>query len=261
MEQTETFLRTEQKYELTRKQAEYFQEAAQAHLLPDVYPEYDLNTIYFDTADSRMIMHCLDHPLYKEKLRMRAYGNPDVNSPVFLEIKKKFRENGQKRRIQLSYAEACRVMEEGRLDETESQISREIQYVCDQQKLLPKVFIAYHSKAYAGKDEADVRITFDTNIRYRINDLSMSCNGKEKVISGEDSVLMEVKLSERYPLWLSQILSEMHLHRESFSKYGTIYAALLLQNKKEQIHRAYRAYEEAGYPAAQKENTACLLRY
>lgn len=258
MEQTETFLRTEQKYELTGKQAEYFQEAAKAHLVEDLYPEYDLNTIYFDTSDSRMIMHCLDHPLYKEKLRMRAYGDPGVNSPVFLEIKKKFGEDGQKRRIQLTYAEACRVMEEGRLDETESQISREIQYVCSRQKLLPKVFIAYHRKAYAGKEEADVRITFDTDIRYRIDDLSMCCNGREKAISTQDSVLMEVKLSHRYPLWLSQILSEMHLHRESFSKYGTIYTALSMQNRKKQIQKTF---EDAGYPAVQKENTACLLRY
>lgn len=36
MEQTETFLRTEQKYELTRKQAEYFQEQAKARLVPDL---------------------------------------------------------------------------------------------------------------------------------------------------------------------------------------------------------------------------------
>ena len=248
MEQTETFLRTEQKYELTRKQAEYFQEAAQAHLLPDVYPEYDLNTIYFDTADSRIIMHCLDHPLYKEKLRMRAYGNPDVNSPVFLEIKKKFREDGQKRRIQLSYAEACRVMEEGRLDETESQISREIQYVCDQQKLLPKVFIAYHRMAFAADN--DLRITLDTRIRSRMKNVNLVLDGTETPLVSAPEVLLEVKLAGPYPCWLSSILTSLHVYPDSFSKYGSIYISY--------VKNLYRNYVLENESALAGEASVCL---
>ena len=47
MIQSETFLRVEEKFRLSSAQAEQFLIAARDQLTPDIYPEYDLNTIYY----------------------------------------------------------------------------------------------------------------------------------------------------------------------------------------------------------------------
>ena len=46
---------------------------------------------YYDTPDSLLIRRSLDKPLYKEKLRLRSYGIPSMDTTVYLEIKKKYR--------------------------------------------------------------------------------------------------------------------------------------------------------------------------
>ena len=80
------------------------------------------------------------------------------------------------------------------------------------------------------------------------------------MITGDDEVLMEIKVSDRYPLWLTQILSEMKLYRRNFSKYGTIYSELF----KASVNRtASHKTAAAGYPAytaARKENVTCLAQ-
>ena len=43
--------------------------------------EYGLHTIcniYYDTPDYDLIRTSIDKPVYKEKLRLRSYGIPDV---------------------------------------------------------------------------------------------------------------------------------------------------------------------------------------
>jgi inorganic triphosphatase YgiF len=86
-----TMMRVEHKYPMNRRQAELFLKKAMPHLKKDVYPEYDLYNIYYDTPDNALIINCLGHPQYKEKLRLRTYGEPDEQTPCFLEIKKKYR--------------------------------------------------------------------------------------------------------------------------------------------------------------------------
>lgn len=88
--------------------------------------------------------------------------------------------------------------------------------------LEPKVLILYERECWAGIEEADVRITFDTNIRYRINDINLREHGDEESLT-KNTVIMEVKAMDRYPMWLVKVLSEMKLYKRSFSKYGNIY--------------------------------------
>ena len=233
MKETEVFeatmMRVEHKYPMTRKQYEAFLEKAGKHLLPDFYPEYDLHNIYYDTEDSAMIVHCLKDPHYKEKLRLRTYGEPNENTPCYLEIKRKCGSTGVKRRISLSENDARECVEHGAVIREDSQIAREISYLISRNRLKEKLFIAYHRTAFSGKEEKDLRITFDTDIRFRLDDLSLHETGGETYITEEDDVLMEIKVSGRYPLWLTEILSEMKLYRRSFSKYGVIYSALTKQ--------------------------------
>ncbi|MNW19369.1 VTC domain protein [compost metagenome] len=60
---------------------------------PDEYNKrhefYTITNIYYDTECNTLIRNSLSKPKYKEKLRLRAYGTPNADSNVYLEIKKK----------------------------------------------------------------------------------------------------------------------------------------------------------------------------
>ena len=69
----ESFLRTEYKYRMNHAQVREFMERAGSRLVPDLYHRYTVYNVYCDTADDRMVINSLEHPEYKEKMRIRSY--------------------------------------------------------------------------------------------------------------------------------------------------------------------------------------------
>lgn len=225
MEYTDTFQRVEHKYLLERQEANELYKLIKDHLVDDVYPSYSLHNVYYDSADNVLIRRSLEGPCYKEKIRVRSYGEPDSDKPAYIELKKKYDGIVYKRRIQVKEGEINECMAKDH--ELNSQIGNEIAYVRDFYDVQAKMFIGYDRRAFAGKDEDDVRITFDTNIRYRLDHLSLHDDHPDEYLLDKNKILMEIKVMDRYPLWLSHALNKMKLTRTSFSKYGTIYAHLI----------------------------------
>ena len=89
--------------------------------------------------------------------------------------------------------------------------------------LRPTVFLSYEREAYYSLDGSDFRVTFDENILYREEDLSLGSPIYGKALLGEDETLMEIKTSGGIPLWLSRVLTENKIFKTSFSKYGLAY--------------------------------------
>ena len=135
--------------------------------------------IYFDTDEYDLIRKSLEKPIYKEKLRLRAYGIPSENSDTFIEIKKKFNGVVYKRRIKSEYSMAKDYLYNGISDKKfETQhIFMEIEYMMKLYKLHPKVYIAYDRRAYFGKEDPEFRVTFDNNIVSRSNYLDLRNRG------------------------------------------------------------------------------------
>ena len=85
------FKRYEKKYLLSSEKEARFLKAIENKMELDKYGEHTICNIYFDTPDYDLIRRSIEHPIYKEKLRLRSYGVPkDGDSKVFVEIKKKF---------------------------------------------------------------------------------------------------------------------------------------------------------------------------
>ena len=132
----EVFNRYEHKYMLNREQFEKIIKILDEHMDMDSHNEdhtpYTIANIYFDTPDDYLIRTSLSKPEYKEKLRLRAYGVPDRDSKVFLEIKKKFRGIVNKRRTKLKLAEAYSFVATGKAPEPKdymnTQVLRELEY-------------------------------------------------------------------------------------------------------------------------------------
>ncbi|WP_099469772.1 polyphosphate polymerase domain-containing protein [Konateibacter massiliensis] len=217
------FKRYEKKYLLTDYQYKLLRERLAEYMEEDSYGLHTINNIYYDTDDYRLIRKSLEKPIYKEKLRLRSYGTPTKDSNVFLEIKKKYDGVVYKRRTAMKLDEAGKYVLDGKQPCSTSQITREIDWFLKSYDLSPKVFIAYDRIALFGKEDADLRITFDTNIRWREEnlDLARGSNGRQLLQPGQ--VLMEIKIPGVMPLWMSHLLNEMEIYSTSFSKYGTCY--------------------------------------
>ena len=233
MNENSVFQRVENKYLITAAQAQKIQMKAEGFLRPDRYAKYTIHSIYYDTSDSAMVISCLEKPEYKEKLRLRCYGQPHAGAKVFLEIKKKYMDLGNKRRITLDIQEAEDYLEHGIPHSVHGQIADEIDYMKNLYSLQKKLYLAYDRMAYAGINEEDLRITFDYHIRYRTDNLSLYELGNETLMSDSNTVLMEIKAMKRYPMWLCEILTSMNIYKNSFSKYGAIYSKLQQQKTKE----------------------------
>ena len=108
------------------------------------------------------------------------------------------------------------------------QIGREIAWFQRCNKTVPKAFISYDRMAFAGIEDAGLRVTFDTKLRWRDSKLDLAYGDYGRLLLPQDAVLMEIKLPGVCPLWLSRALSELSIYPASFSKYGACYREHLL---------------------------------
>lgn len=225
----EVFNRYEHKYLLNQETYEKVIAVMDAHMELDRYnvdhKPYTITNIYYDTDDNYLIRNSLSKPAYKEKLRLRAYGVPDEDSPVFLEIKKKYKGIVNKRRTTLKLDEAYDFLDTGDAPALQAymnpQVVREISYFLHIYDLHPKLYLAYDRVAYFEKGNPDLRISFDTNIRSRRNDVRLEAGDFGEALLEKGMYLMEIKTSLAKPLWLVHMLTELNIQRSSFSKYGT----------------------------------------
>ena len=226
------FERIEKKYIVPKCKYEALMKEIKKYMKLDSYGKHTISNIYFDTKNFYLIRHSLEKPLYKEKIRLRAYGVPNEKSEVFIEIKKKYQHVVYKRRIALKRKEARAYLYNNISLEKlkKEQIFKEIEYMKHNLDLEPKVYIAYDRLAYYGIDDAEFRITFDTNIVARDYNLDIAQRQFNIELLGKDFYIMEVKINMAMPLWLCHILSKLNIYQSSFSKYGEYYKSTIYRN-------------------------------
>lgn len=224
------FKRIEKKYMLTNKQYMLLIERLRLHMEMDSYGLHTINNIYYDTDDYKLIRSSIEKPIYKEKLRLRSYGIAANDSQVFLEIKKKFDGVVYKRREAMTLEEANLYVDRGVKPAKCSQIINEIDWFLKIYKLSPKAYVAYDRIALFGKENSEVRVTFDSNIRCRDYELDLSYGPYGEQILEKNHILMEVKIPQAMPLWMVRIFDELGIYSTSFSKYGTYYKKYLMED-------------------------------
>ena len=224
-----TFKRYEKKYLLSARKFELLWERLREHLVPDLFHRSTVCSIYYDSDDFSLIRHSLEKPVYKEKLRLRSYNVPGPDGEVFVELKKKYKGVVYKRRVRMSAVEAERYLAGQSRPPEEGQILREIDFFLQTHEVSPKAFIACEREAWVDREEPELRITFDRNLRWRDTDLHLTAGSEGAPLLDEGEVLMEIKIPGAAPLWLAHLLSELEIFPTSFSKYGTCYRQDLLE--------------------------------
>ena len=218
------FRRYELKYLLTQKQKALLTEKMNPYMTADPFGPSTIRNIYYDTDSYRLIRRSLEKPAYKEKLRIRSYAKATDSSDIFVELKKKYRSVVYKRRLLLPEQQTMDWLAGKAACPLETQISKEIDYFhAFYQPLRPVVFLSYEREAFYSPTEADFRITFDENILYRQEELSLEAEIYGTPLLEEGQVLMELKTAGGLPLWMTHFLTEQQLRKTSFSKYGAAY--------------------------------------
>ncbi|MBO6055104.1 MAG: polyphosphate polymerase domain-containing protein [Oscillospiraceae bacterium] len=215
--------RYEMKYLLNGEQTAFLRESLKGHMEVDRFGRTSIASLYYDTPNKQLVRASLEKPLFKEKIRLRSYGIASECSPVYLELKRKAFGIVYKRRVETTIPQVRRFFSGEENIFGDSQISRELTAFRDYyQPLVPSCMIIYDRIAYFEPD-GDLRLTIDENPRYRMDllDLTKSMHGISLLGSG--CTILEIKVQDAVPLWLSEILSAGEIRKTSFSKYGEAY--------------------------------------
>lgn len=213
--------RYELKYLLNAGQTAHLKQKLEGHMALDAYGRTSIASLYYDTPDRRLIRTSMERSPFKEKMRLRSYGLSTASSPVFLELKRKACGIVYKRRVQSTIPHVQHFFDGGGY--ADGQIHREIAYFRDHyQNLAPACLIIYDREAYYDPD-GDVRLTIDHNPRYRLQQLDLTTSMDGISLLPEGYAILEIKVQQSIPLWLTTILDEEQIRKTSFSKYGEAY--------------------------------------
>lgn len=228
------FKRYEKKYMLTYEQYQKIRAFLADYMDYDKYclndNVYKLYNLYLDSPNNDLIRVSLDKPVYKEKLRIRSYyPTRGEDDKVFFEIKQKYDGIVTKRRAVMTYGDTMKMIRTRSLPEKtpdkyiDAQVQKEILRMLVDYDLQPAVYLSYERVAMFGKEDPELRITFDTEIRARRENVNFDADLGGELLLEEGKILMEIKIPYVMPMWLARYLSENKIFNSSFSKYGKEY--------------------------------------
>ena len=220
--------RYERKYLLSGEQTDYLVKSLEGHMKLDQYGRTSIASLYYDTPNYQLIRASVEKPPFKEKIRLRSYGLATQESPVFLELKRKAYGIVYKRRVQTTIPLVEKFFAGSGDICAPGQINREITYFRNYyQTLVPACLIIYDRVAYY-EPGGDLRLTIDFNPRYRTEALSLAGSMDGIPLRPDGDTVLEIKVQEAMPLWLTRILDEGQIYKNSFSKYGEAFRQQLL---------------------------------
>jgi SPX domain protein involved in polyphosphate accumulation len=224
------FNRFELKYLITLQQAEWFKSGLQAYLVPDEHGKnngrYAVSSLYYDSPSFRCYWEKLDGLKVRRKLRIRHYDTGEVlteDTPIFLEIKQRVDRVTQKRRVLLPYGEALRLCHDRQLPDHipgDEAVMEEMFVLLWQYNLRPASIVRYDRQAFIGTDyDIGLRVTFDTSLSFQSHRLHLHEEPSGLPMLHPGLVVMEVKVNERIPYWLTEMIAAHNLQLIRFSKY------------------------------------------
>ena len=224
------FNRFEFKYLISIKQAEALKASVRKYMVPDTYGNqegrYAISNLYYDSPEFRCYWEKERGIKFRRKLRIRYYENGDVmteETSVFVEIKQRIDRVTQKRRVALPYLNALQLCNDRVLpefDQKDQAIIEEVFVMLWRYQLVPAIVLRYNRQAFIGSIyDAGMRVTFDTDLSFQTYPLHLHENRSSLPFLSADRVIMEIKVNERIPRWLTELVAAHNLSLYRISKY------------------------------------------
>jgi hypothetical protein len=224
---TAFFQRYEQKYLMDVFQYTQFISVLNDFACADTYGPSAIYSVYYDNNEFGIARNSLNKSAYKEKLRLRSYGIPQPGDTVYLELKKKLKGVTYKQRIPLPFAGMEQCLNFRPENYPRNYILNEMEWILNYYKPFPQFMVCYDRRSFRGLKDKTLRITFDTNIRWRASSLDFSRGSYGSPMIGGNEYLMELKVENSIPPYLAAHLSRLKIFPLSFSKYRTAYESLM----------------------------------
>lgn len=232
MEQAYQRQRFELKYRISESKAQEIRYFVENYLDCDPYgadsPDrsYPVHSLYLDSAELNTYFRTVNGDRNRFKLRLRFYDSHD--SPIFFEIKQRRNRVIHKKRAQV-HPDAVQDLLDGHAPTIHHLVKNSIteldalEHFCflrGKLQATPKMHIMYLREAYENKESNDVRVTIDREVkssRVHHNRFESKQSGGFSVFG--NTVILELKFTNRFPDWLNELTQRFHLRHESASKY------------------------------------------
>ena len=192
--------------------------------------DYEVRSLYFDSNFQHSFLEKRDGIPIRHKLRIRYYPefSQDNQKFVFIEVKKKYKENVAKSRVYVPLKSATKFLD-GNNDETsvffetasaqDKNTLKEIWFLNKKYNLKPRCIVSYKRQPYLSKVEKTFRITFDTNVKIRNYNLDLRYGGGSKFVVPRGICIMEVKFNNFIPNWAIKIIQNNDCVQYKISKF------------------------------------------
>lgn len=192
-----------------------------AALAPD--QRYSICSLYLDTDDLLFYRQYLGGERSRFKLRARTYAD-DQASPVFLEVKSRVNRLVSKQRAVLTREQARSLLAGRGTGTGPASKPRGLDAFTTDLALTaarPVVRVKYRREAYVSPGPRPARVTFDTDVRFQPTFGPMLAHeGGQWTPAPLDDVVVEVKYTEAFPLWIEHMIRTFGLVQRPCCKYA-----------------------------------------
>lgn len=225
--------RHEIKYHITESKAEAISQFIRPYIEMDRYSklhrngDYPIVSLYLDSKELQLCKESLGGHKNRFKLRIRSYTDePDY--PRFLEIKRRMNTIIIKSRARVMEKDVPALLAGLPLPPqnytADTDTINQFQLYMDSIRAKPAVLVRYMRRAYEGSSHNRVRVTFDRELAYCITNstqVRLGGGGWHRNPYTIGGVILEIKFTDCYPSWLTQMVKYFNLRQRSVSKYAS----------------------------------------
>ena len=223
--------RHELKYHISESKAEAIAQFIKPHLQLDRYcklhrsDDYPIVSLYLDSGDLWLCKESLGGHKNRFKLRIRSYTDePDY--PRFLEIKRRINTIIIKNRARVMNRDVPTLLAGLPLPPqnytADTETINQFQLYMNNIRARPAVLVRYTRQAYEGGSENRLRVTFDRELAYNVTSLPevrLGGGGWQPNPYTLGGIILEIKFTGQYPVWVSRMVKCFNLRHQSISKY------------------------------------------
>lgn len=232
--------RYELKYRIDERRARGVRDFIRGHLVRDSYARpqlggsYPIYSIYLDSPSLHLFNATVSGHKNRFKLRARYY-DPDPNSPVFFEIKRRVNDVILKERAAVKRGSVSRLLVGGPpaardLHEAgDPRALHALSQFCHLRDVVNaggRTIVGYTREAWNAPGDDDVRVTFDRKLAGSWFDPLLPIDQALRVDRAwtyppveDGGVVLELKFTGRYPLWMRELVASFDLYRTCMAKY------------------------------------------
>jgi hypothetical protein len=205
---------------------------ADEHADPRNGNQYPVHSVYCDNGNYALYKSTTHGHKNRFKLRCRFY-NEKPKSAIFFEIKARHTDVILKQRAAVKRSSVQNLLA-GHWPSF-NDLAKDpddfgpLQRFCSLSNMLNacgKVLVSYMREAYVTPNDNSVRVTFDRNLETAIYRGDFSMKGMAIRPVYVPGVVLEIKFTDAFPIWLREMVRVFDLERGPFAKYVTCIEAL-----------------------------------